>query len=79
MRRNTRHSPALRETSVEDRFLSVEDLAARWKRTAAVIYGLRYRGEAPPAIRIGKELRFRLVDVERWEQDRLESDSEHAA
>ena len=38
----------------------------------------RHRGDVvPPAIRIGRELRFRLEDVEAWEQARLEGD--HAA
>jgi predicted DNA-binding transcriptional regulator AlpA len=48
-------------------FLSVSALAERWGVRAAVIYGLRYKGQAPRALRIGRELRFRLEDVERWE------------
>jgi predicted DNA-binding transcriptional regulator AlpA len=59
------------ENSGSGAWLSVEDLAARWKRPAKVVYGLRYRGEAPPAIRIGRELRFRLSDVVAWEDARL--------
>jgi predicted DNA-binding transcriptional regulator AlpA len=55
------------------RMLTVPELARRWTTTAQVIYNLRHRGEGPPAIRIGRELRFRLEDVERWEQSRLET------
>lgn len=57
----------------EREFLSVEQLAARWGTGATTIYNLRYRGAAPPAIRIGRELRFRLEDVERWERDRRDN------
>ncbi|MGH7487949.1 MAG: helix-turn-helix transcriptional regulator [bacterium] len=54
-------------------FLSSTDLAERWNRPLSVIYGQRYRHEGPPAIRIGRELRFRLSDVERWEEANLET------
>jgi predicted DNA-binding transcriptional regulator AlpA len=57
----------------DDEFLSVEELAARWKRPKAAIYGLRYRREGPPAIRIGRVLRFRVSDVEAWERARGEA------
>jgi predicted DNA-binding transcriptional regulator AlpA len=52
--------------------LRVADLAGRWQCRPAVIYGMRYRGEGPPAIRIGRELRFRLSDVHAWEREHLE-------
>jgi predicted DNA-binding transcriptional regulator AlpA len=60
---------------VEEVFLSVDGLAERWNRTPAVIYGMRYRREGPPAIRLGKELRWRLSDVEAWERAHLETES----
>jgi predicted DNA-binding transcriptional regulator AlpA len=53
-------------------YLSVTCLAERWGVPVSVIYGLRYRRVSPPAIRIGRELRYRLSDVERWEADHLE-------
>ena len=63
---------------IETQFLDVEGLMRRWNLDSpSVVYGLRYHGDAPPAIRIGRELRFRLEDVEAWEQARLEGD--HAA
>lgn len=52
--------------------LTLAQLADRLNVSPKVIYGLRYRGEAPPAIRVGRELRFRLVDVEQWESSRLD-------
>lgn len=51
-----------------DLFLTVPELAARWKRRPESIYWLRARGEGPVATRIGRELRFRLADVEAWEE-----------
>jgi predicted DNA-binding transcriptional regulator AlpA len=50
-------------------------LAARWNVPVQTIYGLRYRGEAPPAIRVGRELRWRLEDIEAWENARRDAGS----
>jgi predicted DNA-binding transcriptional regulator AlpA len=52
--------------------LTIEDLAERWQTTRGVIYGMRHRGRTPPAVFIGKELRWRLADVEEWERNELE-------
>jgi excisionase family DNA binding protein len=53
--------------------LTLADLAERLNVTPKVVYGLRYRGEAPPAIRVGRELRFDLRDVEAWEEARRDA------
>jgi predicted DNA-binding transcriptional regulator AlpA len=54
---------------VHVKFLGVEGLAERWGTTEKVIYGLRYRRQGPPAMRVGRELRFALADIERWEAE----------
>jgi predicted DNA-binding transcriptional regulator AlpA len=59
--------------------LTLVELADRWKVSAKVIYGLRYRGEAPPAIRVGRELRFSVADVEAWEASRRDNGGPRAA
>jgi len=59
--------------------LTLTELAERLNVTPKVIYGLRYRGEAPPAIRVGRELRFAVDDVERWERARLDNGGPRAA
>jgi predicted DNA-binding transcriptional regulator AlpA len=59
--------------------LSTEQLAKRWEVSPKVVYGLRYRGEAPPAIRVGRELRFDLRDVEEWEASRRDNGGPRAA
>ena len=52
--------------------LSVDDLADRWQQTKPTVYAMRYRREGPPGIRIGRTPRFRLADVEAWEEARRE-------
>jgi excisionase family DNA binding protein len=61
------------------RKLTLTELAERLNVSAKVIYGLRYRGEAPPAIRCGRELRFALEDVEAWETARKDKGGPRAA
>jgi predicted DNA-binding transcriptional regulator AlpA len=60
-------------------YLDVAGLAERWVVATKVIYNLRYRGEAPPAIRVGRELRFALADVEAWEDARRDNGGPHAS
>jgi predicted DNA-binding transcriptional regulator AlpA len=62
---------------MNEKYLTLAQLAERWNVDVRVIYGLRYRHEGPPALRIGRELRFRLCDVETWEGVRRE-ESAHA-
>jgi predicted DNA-binding transcriptional regulator AlpA len=53
--------------------LDAKGLAARWGVPVQTIYGLRYRGEAPRAMKVGRELRWRLPDVEAWENAHLDN------
>lgn len=53
-------------------YLSLPELADELNVSRKVIYGLRYRREGPPAVRIGRELRFSRVDVDRWLENRTE-------
>ena len=46
--------------------LTTEELAAFLKVPRATIYGWRYEGGGPPCLKIGRHLRFRVADVERW-------------
>jgi len=32
----------------------------------ATLYAWRYRREGPPAVKVGRHLRYRAEDVERW-------------
>lgn len=57
---------------MSEQLLTTEDLATLLNVSLAVVYGLRYRGEAPPAIRIGRELRFRRADIDAWLELRVD-------
>ena len=56
------------------RLLTVQDLADYLDVPVATIYAWRYRRQGPPGFRVGRHLRFRLSDVERWISDRLAAD-----
>jgi excisionase family DNA binding protein len=64
---------------VADHLLTLNELADRLNVSAKVVYGLRYRNDAPPAIRVGRELRFRVADVEAWENARRDNGGPRAA
>lgn len=50
----------------ENRLLSVTELANYLSVPVATLYAWRYRGEGPPALRVGRYLRYRWSDVQRW-------------
>ncbi|MEX1005684.1 MAG: helix-turn-helix domain-containing protein [Acidimicrobiia bacterium] len=55
----------------EDRLLTAEDLAAFLEVPVKTLYAWRYRGEGPIGFRVGKHIRYRWTDVERWIGDRV--------
>ena len=54
-----------------ERLLTVEDLAEYLDVPMATVYAWRYRRQGPPGFRVGRHLRFRWSDVERWIKDRI--------
>jgi len=46
--------------------LTAEELAAYLGVPRSTLYGWKYRGDGPPAIRVGRLLRYRSSEVERW-------------
>ena len=52
--------------------LTMEELCDRLACTPATIHALRYRGEGPPAVRIGRSLKFDEADVAAWIDSRRE-------
>lgn len=66
------HDPGTTEAAVTSELLTTIDLARRWRTTEQAIYAARYRGDCPRAIRVGRRLLFRLVDVVFWENQRVE-------
>ncbi|MGI8514624.1 MAG: helix-turn-helix domain-containing protein [Acidimicrobiia bacterium] len=55
-----------------DQLLTVEDLAEYLEVPVATIYAWRYRRQGPPGFRVGRHLRFRQSDVEKWILDQLQ-------
>jgi len=51
---------------MDHRLLTVAELAEFLQKPKATIYAWKYRGEGPPAIRVGRTLRFRESDVNAW-------------
>lgn len=52
--------------------LTTADLARRWQTTEQAVYSARHRGDCPKAVRIGKRLLWRMMDVEAWEESHLD-------
>ena len=53
-------------TSAPDRLLDVADVAAYCKVAPTAPYYWRKRGEGPPAVHVGRRLRYRQRDVDAW-------------
>ena len=60
-----------------DRLVSPQDLASYLGVPLATVYSWRYRHEGPPGIRIGRHLRYRWSDVQKW-LDSLTARADHA-
>ena len=59
-------SPRRSGAAAERRLLSLADVAEFLGVPPATVYAWRYRREGPPALKIGRHLRFRLEEVEAW-------------
>lgn len=57
------------ETVTVKRLLSIDEVAAYLRTPRATLYKLRSQGRGPRASRVGRELRFRLTDVDAWLDD----------
>jgi excisionase family DNA binding protein len=58
-----------------DRLINVQELADYLGLPVTTLYQWRYRREGPPGFRVGRHLRYRWSDVQRWIEDRLETGS----
>jgi predicted DNA-binding transcriptional regulator AlpA len=55
--------------SVEDKYLSNPELAARYEVSVETVRKWRATGYGPPAHKLGRHVRYRLSDVLRWERE----------
>jgi excisionase family DNA binding protein len=49
-----------------DALLTSEEVAVYLRVPRSTLYGWKYRGDGPRAIRVGRLLRYRSSEVERW-------------
>lgn len=62
--------------SDDTEYLTTEETAARMRISKGALLNMRYRGDGPPAIKLGKRaLLFSRAEVDRWLQRRLEQAS----
>lgn len=55
--------------SPDDRRLSPEDLAARFNMSVSTVYKWNSEGTGPRFMKIGKHVRYKLEDVQAWENE----------
>jgi len=57
-------------TANQDKHLSPEDLAEREGVPLQTVYGWNRTRTGPPFMKIGRHVRYKLVDVITWEESR---------
>jgi len=58
-----------------ERLIGIDELAEYLEVPKATIYRWRNRGVGPPGFRVGKHVRFRWIDVERWIENQLRKEA----
>lgn len=61
-------SKTIAGADVADRHLSPQELADREGVPISTIYGWRTKGAGPRGMSIGRHVRYRLSDIEAWEE-----------
>jgi DNA-binding transcriptional MerR regulator len=56
--------------TVEDRWLTTEELAERMHTVPSTVHYWKHRGFGPPGTRFGRRTLYKLADVVRWEKQR---------
>ncbi len=56
-------------------FLSPAELAEWLGVPRSTIYEWRYSGTGPPAVKLGRHVRFRMVNVLAWLDERAQADA----
>jgi excisionase family DNA binding protein len=53
--------------------IDVQQLADYLDVPVKTLYAWRHRREGPPAFRVGRHLRYRRIDIQRWIQQRIDT------
>jgi hypothetical protein len=64
--------PDSSETNLLDRLMTLDEVCSKLRLTSGLA-NLRYRGEGPRAIRVGKRLMFDPLDVDVWLRSRRDA------
>jgi excisionase family DNA binding protein len=59
-----------------EQLLTAEEVARLLRVPKATLYAWRYQSKGPPAVRVGRHLRYRPGDVEEWLVGRGETTSD---
>jgi excisionase family DNA binding protein len=68
-------SASVTTLSLVDGVLSLSELCAQLQVSHQTIYDLRSQGRGPRGFRVGRELRFRISEIDSWLK-RLESEDD---
>lgn len=60
--------------AMDERLLTVAELAQYLGVPVGTLYQWRYRREGPPGFRVGRHVRYRRNDVEMWVREQLDQD-----
>jgi len=63
---------AERVPNEEREWLSIEDFARELGVPIATVYAWRHKGTGPRGIKVGRHVRYRRRDVERWLESRAD-------
>ena len=55
-----------------DEYMTAQEVADHYRLPLQTIYGWRYKGTGPKAIKLGRHLRYRRSDVERWAEEQAD-------
>ena len=61
-----------KDTPMDGRCISQNELAQRWQISEATLERWRSQRQGPQFLRLGGQVRYRLVDVESYERERME-------
>lgn len=61
---------AIQQTNNPDRLIAPQELAERWGICVDTLKRWRAQGRDPSWVRIGRQIRYRMRDVEDYEQGR---------
>lgn len=64
---------------MDDKLLTTEEVSARYRVSRRTLYYWRSIGQAPPAIKVGRHLRWPQGQLQDWEDRRTDRQSVGAA